>query len=79
MSELRILVKRLNRTIGGERACLAGLVDAELVRIRSVITAAILESERMVSEAICDVHDGLPAEASSDEPGPSAGGSSDQA
>lgn len=44
MSELRGLVEGLNWTIRGERARVAGIFDEELVRVRSVLTAALSES-----------------------------------
>lgn len=56
----------LNRTMGGERVRFAGLVDSELIRIRSVTTAALLESEGTVRDAICNLHDGFPVELSPD-------------
>lgn len=40
----------------------------------SLITAALLESEGTVKEAICDVGDRFPGEASSDTPGTLAEG-----
>lgn len=39
MFQLRALVEGLNRTVREERECVAGIIDAELVQIRSVITA----------------------------------------
>lgn len=57
----------------------AGMVEADLVLVPLVISASLSESEGSVSEAIRDVLDGFPVEASSDAPGLSAGGSSDQA
>lgn len=77
MSEVRVFFKRLIWTFSGECACVVMLVDAELVRVRSVITAALSENEGTISEAICDVRRGFPVEASSDVPSLSAGGSSD--
>lgn len=74
-----VLVEGPNRTVGSELARAAGLVDAEFVCVREVITAAQLESEGTVSEAICNVHDDFPVYSSSDAPIPSAGGSPDQA
>lgn len=35
----------------------AGLIDVELIRVQSVITVALVESEGTVSEVICDVRD----------------------
>lgn len=57
----------------------AGLVNADLVRFRCIINAALSESDGMVIEAICDVSDDFHFEASSDAPGSSVEGSSDQA
>lgn len=58
-----------------------GFAEAELVGIRSVLTAALSESEGTVREAIWNsvlvFH--FPVEGSSDAPGPSARGSSDPA
>lgn len=51
MSQLRTFVGGLNLPIGSARAHVAGLVDAELVRGWSFNTAALLESEGMVSVA----------------------------
>lgn len=77
MPELRPLFKGLNQTVGGKRVRVAGLNNAELVRVQPVFTVSMSESdERMVSEAICTERDGFPGEASSDARGPSAGGSS---
>lgn len=53
-------------TVGGESAHVAGCIDAELVRIWSVISAPVSESEGTVSGAICSLHDDVPVEASSD-------------
>lgn len=66
-------------TTGGGQAGVAGLFDAELVSVRWVITAAMSEREGTVSEAIYNVIDRFPFEASSDMPSLSAQGSSDQA
>lgn len=60
-SELWELVKQLNRTIGGDPARIAGLVDAELIRITSVVTATFLENEGRFRNAMCVVLDYLPA------------------
>lgn len=79
MSELPALVEGLSPTIGGERACHAKLVDVELIHVLSVITAALLESESTVREAICDERDGFDVEVFSDALGRSAVGPSDQA
>lgn len=79
MSKIRAPIKGQNRTVGGEHVHIAGLVDAELVPIRLVISAALSERESTVSKAICHVRDGFPVQNSSDARSPSAGGYSDQA
>lgn len=79
MSRLLAFVEGLNRTVGGRRACVVGLINAEMVRVWSVITAALLESKGTFREAMCDVHDRFPVEASFDVLGPCVGGSCDQA
>lgn len=45
------LVKWLGGTVDRKRARVAGLVDAELGRVRSVITAALSDSEGTVTDA----------------------------
>lgn len=45
MSELRSLVGGLNLTFGGERACASALFREVIIRVWSVITAALLEIE----------------------------------
>lgn len=60
MSELWKFVEELNQTVGGERARVAELVNAELVRVRSVVTVALPESESTVSKAMYGVRDGFP-------------------
>lgn len=79
MSELWALVKGLNRTLGGECVRVLGLIDAELVRVWPVITAAQSKSEGMVREVIYDGCDSFSAKASSDAPVSFSRGSSDQA
>lgn len=79
MSELWVFVEAWSWPISGKCPRVAGLSDAKLVCVQSVITAALSESEGTVSEAICDVHDGFPVEASPDAPGLSAKASSNQA
>lgn len=64
MFEPWTLVEGLNWTVGGKRALVAGLDDAELVRIRVVVTVALWNIEGTVSEAICHMRDGVPFEAS---------------
>lgn len=71
MSEIWALVKEQSRNDGGERAYVAGLVDAELIRFLSFITAALSKSEDTISEAMRDVECDLPDEVSSDACGPS--------
>lgn len=66
MFELRAVVEGLNQTVSGEHASVAGLTDADLVSVRSFITAALSESEGTVREAMCDVRDGFTVETSSD-------------
>lgn len=79
ISKLQALLEEPDRSVGGERARVAGLVDAELVSVAPVINKALSGSEGMVSEEICDVHDGFPVNWSSDAPDPSVIGLSDQA
>lgn len=49
MFELWALLEVLNRTVSGERSCVARLVDAELMRVQTEITAAL--SERKAGSA----------------------------
>lgn len=79
MSKLRAPVKGLNRTVVGEHARVTELLKAELVRVLSVITAALSESEGKVSNALCGVRDGFPVDACFDTPAPSAECLSEQA
>lgn len=79
MSELKVLVERLGWTLGGKSVRVEGLVDAELVRVLSIITGALSESEGTIIQAKLGVHDGFPVRASSDAPGPCAWGWSDRA
>lgn len=79
MSERQALVKGLNQAVPGKHACIAELVGTKFIRIWSVITSAMSESEGTVSKAICNLLDSFPVQASSDGPGPSADRSSDQA
>lgn len=65
MLEVRVLVERLDRTIGFQPVRVVGLVNAELVRIQLFITVALLENEGRGSEAICDGREGFRVEASS--------------
>lgn len=73
MYKLQQLVEGLNQIVSGECGDVAGLVRAELVCVRSVITAALSGGDGTVSKAICDVHNRFPVEASSDALSPSAG------
>lgn len=52
--KLSALVEVLSQTVRGKHECVAGLVDAELVRVRSLNNAARSECEGMDSELICD-------------------------
>lgn len=78
-SKLQVLVKRLDKIFRGESAGGLGLVDAESVHIRSLITEALSKSESTVSKAICNVPNGFHVKVSSDSPGLSAWDSSDRA
>lgn len=78
MFKLRVLLGGLNRTLGGKRACLAELVDATLIRVKVVSTAALYETGGSVSKAICDMPEGLRVQASSEAPRLCASGSSNQ-
>lgn len=73
MFELSALIEGLHGTVGVKREHVAELVHANLIRIQLVITAALSESEGMVSEAICCVRDRLPVEALSGARGPVKG------
>lgn len=77
ISKLWAFVEVLNQFVDGMRACVAGLVGAYLVGIRSVISAALSENKGTVSEAICEVREGFPDEESCNPPRLSAGGSYD--
>lgn len=76
--KLWAFVQRLRRTSGGEHVRVAELVDEEKFRVWFVITAAQLESESTVSEAMCGVYHGFPVEASSDAWGLRIWGSPDE-
>lgn len=76
---LRAVVEGLNWTVGGGHALVARLIDAELVRVPSFITAALVKSRATFNKAIYGVHEGFAVLASSAVPGPSAEGTSDQA
>lgn len=78
-SELQTLAKGLNRTGGGNGMSVGEIVDAKLIRVRSIIALALLKSEGTVIKAIWGKPDGSPVGASSDAPGLSTGGLSGQA
>lgn len=79
MSKLQKVVEGRNGNFNGEHSCVVELVDAELVCVRLVITAALSESESSASEAICHVCGDLYVEASFRLLLASAGGSSEKA
>lgn len=54
MSELLALVEVQTRTVSGALACVSASVGAELVRIQSGTTQALLESGATVIDPICD-------------------------
>lgn len=66
-------------TASCERSHLAELVNAELIRLQSVTTAALSKFDGTVSDAICSVGGSFPVEGFSCAPGPSADGLPDQA
>lgn len=68
------LVEGLRRTVDDERAHNAGIIEAKLVSVRSIINYALLESDGMVIRAICDMPDGFHVEESSDASRSSEGG-----
>lgn len=78
MSRLRRFVEVLNGIFSGERLPVAELIDLEFVCVWLVITAALSESEGMVSKAMRDVRDYSPVKASSHASGLSGRGLSDQ-
>lgn len=53
ISKLQMLLKGLNRTVGGKRARFAKIFNEELIRLRSAITVALSQSEGPVSDPIC--------------------------
>lgn len=59
MFELWVLVEGLNRTLSGKFTCVAELFDVELIRTRSIITAALLESQATVCNVACLMHEGF--------------------
>lgn len=74
MSKPRALVKGWNQTVGGERVCVAELVDVELVRVELVIIVTLSESGVTLNQAICNLCDSFLVEEPSDAPSPSAEG-----
>lgn len=76
MLELRSIVNGLNRTVSGERARVANLVDVEFSRLRPVINVALSKSEATVSESICGVWDDFTVESTENAVGRFLGGSS---
>lgn len=68
----------MNWNISGNSAWSMGLVSAKLVRVWSVIIAALSKSGCTVREAIWDMPDGLPVNVPSGAAGSSAAGSYDQ-
>lgn len=78
MSKHMTLVERLSRTVCGEHARAARPVNEELLRVQSVITAALPEDESKDSEAIYDMLDDFSVDTSFESPGLMAGTSSDQ-
>lgn len=77
--QLSTVFERLRRIFRGSCACFAGLVDADWILVRSVISAALSDSEITVSEAIRYVYYSFPIEASPEAPDSTVAGSSDQA
>lgn len=74
ISEFWAFFGPLSYTISGKCVHVAGVIDAELVRFSSFNTAPQAKSEGTISEALCDVHDGLPVETPSNALVQSAGG-----
>lgn len=54
-------LEELTQTVGGDSAPVASLVKVELSCVRLVITAALIQIESTVSEAICHVLNGFPS------------------
>lgn len=69
----------MTATVCGECAWLADLFNAELIRLHSVITAVLLECERLITDVVRGVYGGYSAETSPGAPGPSAEALSGQA
>lgn len=74
MYKLEELVKRRSWTISDKRACVAELLNSELIPVWSVTFAALYENEGTVIEKICSVRDSFLIEVSSGALGPSAEG-----
>lgn len=79
VSELRAHEERMSQSVDNDRACVAGLVDPELARVRWVFNASLSESESSSSREVSNVHECFPFEASSDALGPYASCLSNQA
>lgn len=69
----------MNYTFDGKRVCVARLVDAELVWVRSVTALALVKSEGAFSEMICKVRNDFRVKEFSDAPGLSTKASSEKA
>lgn len=68
MSKFRAPVEWLSWTFSDELALVAMLVNAELISVLPLITAALSKSGGRVSHSIRGECDGFPVEASSDAP-----------
>lgn len=77
MFKLPSFLEGFTSTVGGKSTQVAGLVEVELSRVRSVIKAAVVKSDSTVSNAIYGVQEGFSAEAYCDSPSLSARGWSD--
>lgn len=83
LGKLERMLKRWSLVIEGtltfdtEHRRVAEPVNAELICVCSVVTAARSEIKRTVSKAICSVHNGFLSRTSSDALGTSAMGLSD--
>lgn len=71
-SEIRTLVEGLQLTVGSECACVADLVNAQLILLPLVGTAALSSSAGMVSDSISSMCVGFSVKESSSTPGPSS-------
>lgn len=63
-----MLFKGLDRTVEREGVHVVWYINAELVRIRSAITAAVSKSGGMVREAMCHMCNGFRVDTPSDPP-----------